>query len=671
MAAITPKKFVEGSDLTPDENIIDAWGQVPEGGTIWEEAPAPGVSVTINMKRSDHRVAPEAVFFDATLSGFDTNTAKRVQDYDPSYHDKVYLWDYGESYRYTAPTQVIAMDAADGGNRTDSRYSRGPLGAHVFRTPGRHTVRLAVIEPSSGKIGFGVLQIAVGDPDTFYAGRNTLFVDITGSFRNSPPGAQRFRSLTSAFEALNAAVTPRRVVLESAQTHVIDKSLVFRPPANATGVSLRIEARAGSNARPAIRATESFSGSQLILDRSYFDGGRFDAGSIIKGLELRGTWDVTSQTGTWNIIGITFGDKKANHCLVDDCEIKNVNMGVRTINLSTKERNSRVNCVNDTIISDWSNYGWLDSEFAYTCILGSRFAQNPDAITGGPKDKRHNNHGPYRIGSPNRAVFLSSDFFSSTGWSRIKSIQAAQPAIRWNTSPNIGAGAQLNMQSCATESAGTPLVLAAANSRENSRHMNALIEGTIAVGGFNARRLIGVSHGGLTLRNNVLVFSNTEYDATPIGGQARGPFAFVSTARNGDGDGTDATNLRAPMNIYNNTLVNLSDAGAADVYQDIKMGFTTWNVANNLIHEPNLDTPNTPYAPLAAIPAFKPRYKGYRPDAETLYTAYENPSDSVSIWVPQIGSPALGAALNDPDACSDFRGNLRPDPPSIGAVEAD
>ena len=125
------------------------------------------------------------------------------------------------------------------------------------------------------------------------------------------------------------------------------------------------------------------------------------------------------------------------------------------------------------------------------------------------------------------------------------------------------------------------------------------------------------------------------------------------------------------MNIYNNTLVNLSDAGTADVYQDIKMGFTTWNVANNLIHEPNLDTPNTPYAPLAAIPAFKPRYKGYRPDAETLYTAYENPSDSVSIWVPQIGSPALGAALNDPDACSDFRGNLRPDPPSIGAVEAD
>ncbi|WP_417607161.1 hypothetical protein [Primorskyibacter flagellatus] len=651
--------------------IIKAWGLMSDGGTIWDEDPTPEVSVTINMTRSDHRVAPEAVFFDTDLSGFDTNTASGIEDYDPSYHDKVYLWDYGESYRYTAPTQVIAMDAADGGNRTDSRYSRGPLGAHVFRTPGQHTVRLVVIEPSSGKVGFGTIQISVGDPDAFHAGRSTLFVDTTGGFRNAPDGAQRFKSLTSAFAALNAAVTPHRIVMERGQTHTISEPLVFRPPANAAGVSLRIEALAGTDARPAIKASDNFSGDQLILDRTYFDGSGFDAGSTFKGLELRGTWDVTTETGDWGINGITFGDFKANHCLMDDCVIMNVNTGVRTLNLRAAIRNNRIICVNDTIVSDWSNYGWLDGEHSHTCILGSRFAQNPDAISGGDQGGGHNNHGPYRVGAPNTTILLASDFFSATGWSLIRSIRAVQPAIRWNTSPAKGLSSQLNMQNCAAESADAPIVISAASANESSRVVNAIIEGTLVIGGFNARRLIGVTHGGLTIRNNVLVFSNTEYDATPIGGQSRRPDAFVRTPTNGVGGGTDTVNLTAPMNIYNNTLINLSDAGTADVYQDVKMGFETWNVVNNLIHEPNAGTPNTPYTPLTSSVAFTPRYKGYRPDASTLYTAYANPTDSASIWAPEIGSPALGAALKDPNACTDFRGNLRPEPPSIGAVEAD
>lgn len=671
MTTITSKSFGKGSIVATDDMIIDAWGQMSGGGTVWNEDPTPGVSVTINMNRSDHRVAPEAVFFDTVLSGFDTNTASRIEDYDPSYHDKVYLWDYGESYIYTAPTQVIAMDAADGGNRTDSRYSRGPLGAHVFRTPGQHTVRLVVIEPSSGKVGFGTLQVSVGDPDAFHAGRSTLFVDTTGSYRNAPDGAQRFKSLTSAFAALNAAVTPHRIVLERGQAHMIDSALEFRPPGNGAGVSLRIEALAGTDARPVIKASDNFSGSQLILDRTYRQGNGFDAGSTFKGLELRGTWDVTTETGDWGINGITFGDFKANHCLLDDCEIKNINMGVRTIYQGTATRNNNVICVNDTVISDWSNYGWLDGEPGHTCILGSRFSQNPDAISGGPHGGRHNHHGPYRTSKPNTTVILSSDFFSATGWSLIGSIQAVQPAIRWNTSPDTGSSAQLNMQSCAVESARCPIIISAAGSSFKSRLVNAIIEGTIAVAGFAATRVIGVTHGGVTIRNNILVFSSAEYDATPIGGQSRRPHAFVSTPTNGRGNGTDAKNLTGPMNIYNNTLINLSDAGAADVYQDVKMGFETWNVVNNLIHEPNVGTPNTPYMPLASSVAFTPRYKGYRPDASTLYTAYANPTDSVSIWVPKIGSPALGAALKDPNACTDFRGNLRPEPPSIGALEAD
>ncbi|MEP0964115.1 MAG: hypothetical protein ABJG75_20165 [Roseobacter sp.] len=672
MPTIAFQGFTIGSTVTIGGVTVNAWGQIEGGGSVWDQTPTPGVSVSVDMNRSDHRVAPEGVFFSPTLTGFATNTATNIANYDPSYHDKVYFWDYGESYDYVAPTQVVAMDAADGGNRSDSRYSLGPLGSHVFRTHGIHTVRLAVLEPSTGRWGQAVLPVSVADPNDFYSGSTTIFVDQTGNYGNAPSGAQRFTSLTAAFSVLDAALTPHRILLERGQTHVIDSPLGYRPPTNASGISLRIEALAGTSARPVLQASSSFTSGRraLIEDASLQDANGIDNGAVISGIELHGTWDVTSETGNWGTDAINFSDNRSEHCVVDDCVIANVNVAIRTTNLSASGRSNRAYFVNDTIVSDWSNYGIFDGDSGQTSILGSRIAQNVDAITGGPKDDTHNNHGPYRAAAPNKTVFLSTDFFSSTGWSPINSVLAVQPAIRWNTSAGVGSGAQLNMQSCAIESAGDPIVLSAANNSSNSRATNSIIEGSIVVGGFQATRLIGLTHGGVTLRNNVLIFPDTQYNATPIGGLSRGLDAFVASATNGDGNGTDATNLAAPIRIYNNTLVNLSNMSTPHVWQDAIMGFSNvnTNLENNLIHAPNI---GAAYQGVRNSVAFIPRYRGYRADASTLYTDYAPTSDSASIWVPEIGSPALGAALSEPNASTDFRGNLRPEPPSIGAFETD
>jgi hypothetical protein len=210
--------------------------------------------------------------------------------------------------------------------------------------------------------------------------------------------------------------------------------------------------------------------------------------------------------------------------------------------------------------------------------------------------------------------------------------------------------------------------ISAANRSTPSRLVNALIEGSILLGGFQARRLIRLSHGGVTFRNNLFIYPQTNYDSKSIGGQSRAPGVFVEAAQNGFGDGTDAPNLAAPVQIYNNTLINLSDAGNAEAWSDTAMGFTFVTITNNLLHQPNI---GAPYPNIRGVLAFTPRYKGYRIDAARLFEVYASAPDSVSIWVPQIGSPALGAALTGLDASTDFQGNLRPEPPSIGAFEAD
>ena len=214
-----------------------------------------------------------------------------------------------------------------------------------------------------------------------------------------------FTDITDAFAALNAAMTPHRIVLERAQVHKINRTLQFRPPPNANAVSLRVESTGGTGSHPIIQAGNRFAGTSLILDRSLMDAKEIDTGTVLKGLKLRGTWDVATETGAWDIDGVNFGNARANHCLVDDCEIKNINVGFRTINLESPLRNNRVYFLNDSVISDWSNYGILEADHGYTSVLGSRVAQNPDAIAGGPKDRAHNNHGPYRAGAAEQDSF--------------------------------------------------------------------------------------------------------------------------------------------------------------------------------------------------------------------------------------------------------------------------
>ncbi len=647
--------IIEQATMTSGENASSQ-------SEIWDHTPASGVSVVINTQRSAHRVVPEAMFFDLELSGFDTNTLSG-EIYDPSYHDKYVFWDYEESYFFTAPTQVLAWDAADGGSRRDSRYSRGPLGSHTFRVPGQYTVRVAVLEPASGKLGFGSTNVSVGDPDTFYSGSTTLYVDTTGGFVNAIAGARRFTSLDSALAALDAATTPHRVVLENGQVFELNSAFFFRPPGVTTGSSFRIESRVNNGVKPIVRPGRNWQGDIFMADSSERDA-RADSGVVMCGIRFEGIWDTTTQTGT-QLTCLFLTDTGARNVVLDQCEFSGWGINVYPIGA----RFDRVIALNDLSVSNWGNYGVFHSTSSPTSVTGCAIAQNVDARTGGPSNTsgKNNAHGPIRMEIPTKTQLWANDLFSNTGWSSYARISAIQACLRWNTTPKDSpTGCKLNMQACVCESGREAIVVQAQNTSNPRSPVNALIEANFLVPGFQAFAAMEVCFGGTTVRNNMMVVTDAPRDSTSIGGFASSIAAFVRAAGGAAGD---PSNERTAIGIYNNTMLNLNRTQAVPAWQDT-IGFADVDVENNLIHEPNLPSPNTPDTPLESTLAFTCRYKGYRANDGTLNTQFENDPASAIVLTPKIGSAALGAALEEPNACTDLQGDLRPEPPSRGATEA-
>ncbi|MEE4187004.1 MAG: hypothetical protein V2I76_00970 [Roseobacter sp.] len=640
-----------------------SWGEVsaPDaGGSVWDEDQTAGTIVDINVIRGAHRLAPEGIYFSLSLSGFETNTLPAGR-YDPSYHDKYVFWDYDDAYDFNAPAQVRALDVADGGNRAKARYSRGPMGSHVFRKPGTYTIRVAVLEPASGKIGFGRAKIIVGDPDRFYSGRATLFVDVTQSFTNAPRNAQLFRNIDDALNVVGNATTPHRVVLERAQVHTISSTFTYRPPPGSAATSLRIEAKAGTGAKPIIKAGDGIpDGGDLIFDNSLRRISR-SVGSeiVIQGIKFQGPWNPKTLSGR-SIDCFEFnGVHGSRNVLIDACDFSNWGRTflTRDVGGSIPERTM---FFNDVSISGWTTCGFFGGSDSVLSFTGCGFVQDIEAITRQTPGS-NSTLSPIRIASARMCNFWACDLFSSTGWSRYGSISAVQPGIRWNTSPAV-AGAMLNMQACVVESGRLALSLKPQSANQPRIVANGIVEGNIAISGFQGDAVAHSAFGGMTFRNNIFVLASQKNSAE-IGGQDQTIRGFVYF--NG-GASANPVNEASPVTIYNNTFVNLTPVNAPPVAD--RIGMKNVVQRNDLMHQPAL---GDPHKGLVAVRAFGPRYKGYRANASTVHTKFENPAESGSLWVPDLNSPALGNALEEPSSVLDFQGDRRPEPPSQGALEAD
>ena len=147
------------------------------------------------IRRSVLQVAPDALFFEVIVDGFEAATPNAGQIYDSRFHDLYYFWDFDDPYDFQAPENLPRKHLNAG-------VAYGPWVSHTFRTPGSYRVSVFVIEPASGKTATASTDIVIGDPGAVFQARNTVFLSPSGNFEYSPPRARRLATddISSVFK---------------------------------------------------------------------------------------------------------------------------------------------------------------------------------------------------------------------------------------------------------------------------------------------------------------------------------------------------------------------------------------------------------------------------------------------------------------------------------------
>lgn len=164
---------------------------------------APGGIVLSLVPARTSGVAPLAVFFDASGTT-DIGVTTRP------FHDLEYTWSFGDPSSGT-----WASGAKPGVSSKNS--ATGPVAAHVFETPGTYTVTLTAFDGTS--TASTTTTITVQDPDTVFAGTDTICINASGSdFTGCPSGADT--STNSNFvTALSANLaTHKRILFKRGDT---------------------------------------------------------------------------------------------------------------------------------------------------------------------------------------------------------------------------------------------------------------------------------------------------------------------------------------------------------------------------------------------------------------------------------------------------------------------
>src|SRR4030065_2651648 len=164
-------------------------------------AAVPGGIVLSLVPARTSGVAPLAVFFDASATT-DTGVTNRP------FHDLEYTWSFGD-----ASSGTWASGAQPGVSSKNS--ATGPVAAHVFETPGTYTVTLTAFDGTNSATTN--TTITVQDPNTVFAGSNTICFSTSGTFTGCPSGATH--TTTSNFvTAIANQTTSKRLLFRRGET---------------------------------------------------------------------------------------------------------------------------------------------------------------------------------------------------------------------------------------------------------------------------------------------------------------------------------------------------------------------------------------------------------------------------------------------------------------------
>jgi hypothetical protein len=597
-------------------NFVGGTGDFWQGGLNLKAAvtASSGKTATIVANRITG-TAPAGMFFEAGTAGF----AEARPD-----HDLRYRWRFGDAGEYSA----LRADHPQG---TDRNIAYGPMAAHTFETPGTYTVLVQVGDGVDIEVGSVI--VTVTDPDEVYAGAASYVIAPGGgSVEDAPAGALTHPTLSSAkAHAIGAGRRRARFLFERGVAHDISGQGTF---AAAQFDSLYFGA-VGTGAMPVVNDTLSVDGA--------VSGGEV----VVTGLSVVGVFDPTlGNTATAN--GIEMGG--AEFTTLHGLEVSGFDTNI------VSQAGLANTVISDCSVTNWAQNGIWQSGADRGAVIGCSVTMDAGTVAEYVTD------GPGRLdGALGRFVLWHNDLFCAGGAGGV-----AAPCWRWNTGGQQDVAGVIGFNRM--EGGETVLALVPSDPGASDRKGRLLVEKNYLLGSAATGQggVIGLTFGGTTLRNNILVLPQV------VSEQGVDAAAMIT----GTVVSSDAANDAEPVGIYSNTLVDLrTEAGLSNPAQAFASydvaGFAHWSaleVVNNLSYAPGFQVPDVRFEPLAVEALFAPRYKGRRTGGG-FDSGFATPVTTAASYAPLVLPQTPPLAGPGTVARDDFYSALRDPAPDLGAVE--
>lgn len=646
------------------------------------DAPPPPTytgGITVAVERSALQIAPELIKFSVIgWTGFNT-PGPTAGGFDARQHDIDYFWTFGDTGATFQVTERLptAMRNANVGYGVEV--------AHVYG-PGTYAVSCLAVERSSGIAALWEGSYTVNDPNVEYTGSENLYVSPSGNFSTKPAGAGEFTSLVAALNSIrNSATGKRRIILRRGEAQTMASGYSMQ----ATWPSIYICAESGAGAKPIVTLTAT--GSTAIFNvmrvmRRPTVNDKIDF--VLDGLDLRGTWDPTTETGLNENISTDHGifgavEDNPNRALPDGCAeyILVTNCDVRGFScpwwIDGNNVTRPLKGIHNTDVTDWRDYAYFGDIGRGLCVLGSNVRQNRDTLGGSPKVGTHNRHGPFRIAGVNsRFVMDGCDLASTVGWfPNIPGYNTHQPCIRlFFNEGEVSANDRANIRRSIFEGGFNTIGIGAQDGGARVDTVNAVIGECFFIASHQTNAALLLQWRGITVENTTFITPNVPV----IAGIYQNVAAVHIRANGTPGSATERIVVRHCT--YANYKTTANGGAIRPIMTMENQSFTAPEAVqqNNLVHFPALNTPFTPDAPVAVANTIAPWVKGYRrrfevftgnliaavPNGGTVLIPYsggsffaEAPGSSTAYetaTVPAVGEPNHGINVAGQDVNATF-----------------
>jgi len=667
-------------------SIAASQGGASDEATLANWNVVPTVEIEVTRAPSDARVAPEAVWFEAVATNFNTEPAPVGSlVYDPAFHEIEYVWDFGDpGDSFAAPQNVPAQFK-------DANTTTGMIASHVYRQPGSYTVTCTarrVVDPDTMEVEEAVstTTVMIGDPDVLWNASNTIVVAHDGDFTGAPASNWQCTHWRNEggfwgndplhwMGVLNKAATPDPVNDQPVRV------LFKRGGDYTTGVAEGIAwSNGGTHKYSFVYLGAWGEGAKPITNK--VSALALDGRAMMwDGWDIRDTYDDVTMTGDQRTLMVLRG---GGMNVVTNCDLSRASLGISV--MSSNHPNPHLFVVHDCTFSKLGSYGIITSANRSAnwdgsgsrdriAILGCRDVDTgnaPHSSAGGAGVG--NSQGPIRLNGAEDAVIASCDFYSRYGWTGKGSwpdgvgATAEQPILRLFSSgaPENGAPNGRNVVTrCAGE--GSEFFTVTSLFQNRPPFGNLVIDQVIHVGSAAMNTFGVVEAGAVTIRNflGIVPAVQDAFDVNSL-------IYFADFPHDSALTWDTAARLVEPIRMHNNSFIVLREASlglTAFGLIDKFVNYTDENTVTYVPLSPGLSR-HEDIAPFDTTELWDARYLGRLEGGDNgiLQTQFAPPDGTVSLYRPQTGSPVIGTTMGLM-AYSDLLGTPRIQTRSRGAVE--